>query len=349
MSDDAQARIRTLVEGLCSDECAGRAPGTPGGRAARKLLVEAFADARVEVAERPVPFARGANLVGLLPGTIDRWILVSAHYDHLGQEGKHVYRGADDNAAAVAIVVEVARALSVAKRAGRGVILVAFDSEEPPHFLTAGMGSEHWAVHPDVPLEKIDLMIGMDLVGHSLGDERFPKEVRETVFALGAEKSEGTSALLDGMAESEPGVRLRRVDAATVPPLSDYDAFWKRKIPFLFLTNGRWRHYHTPQDTPEKLDYPKIAATARWLTRFVVACCERPGRKIAFTAQSDDASTLRTLLTITETLAALSPEAAQASQAAKKLLLECDATGALREDRRMMVSMIVQGLEERLA
>src|SRR6476660_8961017 len=111
-----------LIEQLCSDECAGRRPGTPGGDRARRLVVQAFRDVGLDPYEQPVPGCGGANVLAKIRGDIDRYVLVGAHFDHLGTIGEDVYWGADDNAAAVAVLVEVGRALA-AERAGRGVIV----------------------------------------------------------------------------------------------------------------------------------------------------------------------------------------------------------------------------------
>src|SRR6185369_3675116 len=115
-------RMRTLVEELCSERCAGRAPGTPGGREARAVVTRALRDAGLDPHEQPVPGCNGANVIATLPGSVDRWVLVGAHFDHLGTRGGTIFHGADDNAAAVAILVETARALAANRAEGRGVI-----------------------------------------------------------------------------------------------------------------------------------------------------------------------------------------------------------------------------------
>ncbi len=342
--------FRSFIESLCSNQCAGRAPGSAGGKAARALVVEAFREAGLEPMEQPVPGCGGANILASLPGDQERWVLVAAHYDHLGRSGGHTFHGADDNAAAVAIMVEVARALRQNPPRGRGVLFAAFDGEEPPYFLSEAMGSEHYARHPTVPLDTIDLMVCMDLVGHAVGPEGAPAEIRQSVFALGAERSEGTGALVEGLGRAETGVIVRRLDAETVPPLSDYWGFWRRQVPFLFLTNGRWRHYHTPEDTPDKLDYPKIEATARWLERLVRETCARPAGKIRFLADiRDDASTLRSLVDLTTKLEAMSPMAGMARRAAEQLLARCDRTGRLADAERGRLQMLVSQIESGLA
>ncbi|MDB5218691.1 MAG: Peptidase [Myxococcaceae bacterium] len=345
--------MKPLVEQLCSRECAGRAPGTPGGLRARSLIRDALREAGTDPIEQAIGASKGANLVATLPGDTDRWVLVAAHYDHLGANARTFFPGADDNAAAVAILVEVARALAAKRADGRGVILAAFDAEEPPYFLTGQMGSTYFADHArslGIGLDAIDLMVCMDLVGHALGPEGLPDQVRSSLFALGAERSTGTSAIVDELASTERGLVVRRVDAEVIPPLSDYDAFWKREVPFLFLTSGRSQRYHTPEDTPEHLDWAKMSATARWLEAIVRRACARPEDRVAFDGSArDDASTLRTFLDLVAPLAALSPMAAQGQHTASELLAQCDARGRLPDALVAAPRDLVAALESGLA
>ena len=345
--------MKPLVEELCSRECAGRAPGTAGGLRARELVRDALRAAGTDPIEQAIGSSKGANLVATLPGAVDRWVLVAAHYDHLGANARTFFPGADDNAAAVAILVEVARGLAAKRADGRGVIVAAFDAEESPYFSTGEMGSQWFADHVDpsfgAPLDRIDLMVCMDLVGHALGPEGLPAAVRSSLFALGAERSVGTAAIVDELAETESGVIVRRVDAEVIPPLSDYDAFWKRDVPFLFLTSGRSQRYHTPEDTPDHLDWRKMEATARWLEAMVRRACARPEDAIVFDRGArDDASTLRTFLELVAPLAALSPMAAQGAQTARELLAKCNAQGrlpdALADAPRGLVAALESGL-----
>jgi hypothetical protein len=151
------------------------------------------------------------------------------------------------------------------------------------------------------------------------------------------------------LSRAEPGLVVRPADASIVPPLSDYAAFWKRHRPFVFLTAGRWRHYHTPTDTPEKLDYAKMAATARWLDRFVRETCARPEGPIAFDDGRRDALTLSSLIDLLSTLAPVSEEAEQALTYAEALLASCDGEGRLPKGREGEVGMLVEALETRLS
>ncbi len=341
--------MRDLVVELCSEECAGRAPGTPGGRAARALVRDALREAGLDSFEQEVPGCNGANVIATSPGEIARWVMIAAHYDHLGKIDGRIYPGADDNAAAVGILVETARALAAKRPDGRGVIVASFDAEEPPYFMTKAMGSEHFARNPTVPLDRIDLMVCMDLVGHALGPEDAPADVRDTVFALGAERSAGTGAIVDELARTEAGVVVRRADAEIIPPLSDYAAFWERDRPFVLLTNARSRVYHTPEDTTVRLAWAKMSATARWLESFVRASCARDEAPFAFQRSRDDVSTLDSFVDLTASLVERSPEAAMGHAMAKRLRGLCRKNGSLDAEHHGELAMLVAALEAGLA
>ncbi|HEY0137190.1 MAG TPA: M28 family peptidase, partial [Nannocystis sp.] len=161
---ERRARVESLVRELCSPACAGRAPGTPEGIAAREVVVRAMTSAGVAPGGtdgylQTVPRC-GANVLGELPGAgplADRTVVVAAHYDHLGKAGGgQAYWGADDNAAAVAILVETGRVLASRGAGGRRVVLAAYDGEEPPHFMQGTMGSMYHVAHPTAPLASID-------------------------------------------------------------------------------------------------------------------------------------------------------------------------------------------------
>jgi hypothetical protein len=204
-----------LVAELCSERCAGRAPGTPEGLAARAVVGEALRTVGLETREQPVPGCGGANILGAVPGAVDRWVMAEAHYDHLGRTGRTAYWGADDNAAAVAILVEVAAAFVASPPSGRGIILASFDAEEPPNFLNETMGAMHYVREPSVALDTIDMMVCMDLVGHAVGPEAAPPEVRNTVFALGAERPSAARAQRSTSIGSLSPWRARRFGAPT--------------------------------------------------------------------------------------------------------------------------------------
>jgi hypothetical protein len=303
--DERLSKFRSLVEFLCSPECGGRRTSTKESEAARGRISDEFRAIGLEPAgingfEQLVPWAQGANVLARLPGRglhRDRAVLVAAHYDHLGWADKtRAYWGADDNAAGVAIMIDCAHALY--QRPGgldRQVIFAAFDAEEMPHFMTESMGSMYFTHRPTVPLENIDLMICMDLVGHALGPRDLSPAVRETLLVLGGEKSIGTSERLDAIGPWVQGVRPRQMSIELVPPLSDYHPFEQREVPFLFLTCGRWEHYHQVTDTPEKLDEAKCLATADYLALVVEDFANAPAPVLYDRTGSGDRATISSL------------------------------------------------------
>ena len=335
--------MRDVIEALCSDECAGRRPGTPGGEAARRIVVQAFRDAGLDPYEQGVPGCGGANVLAKIRGDVERYVLVGAHFDHLGTIGRQVFRGADDNAAAVAILIEVGRALA-AERTGRGVIIAAFDGEEPPHFATGAMGSRAFV---QANRDPIDFMICMDLVGHRFGPASFPDEVGGSLFALGSERSRGTYELVRELKRAEAGLVVRPADAEIIPPLSDYEAFWEQRIPFLFLSAGRSRVYHTPDDTPDRLDLRKISATARWLTRFTRA--SRTRELAGFVDGHLDRGTLDEVGEVLDALTPLSPQAGFARAHVTELAGACDRAGNLPISHRNELGALVEMLESSLS
>jgi Zn-dependent M28 family amino/carboxypeptidase len=279
----------------------------------------------------------------MIPGESDRYVLLAAHYDACGPDNP----GADDNAAAVAVVLDIAHRLQ-AMKLDRSVIIALFDAEEPPYFMTPAMGSQWFVDHPTVPLDRIDMMICLDLVGHDLGLEGLPSEVRESIFVLGAEKSTGTGALMDELPE-QSGIRPRRIDNYIIPSMSDYDAFMEAEVPFLFYSVGRWQHYHMPSDTPDKLNYDKMTAFASHLTDAVVALANRPDEPKYVTDGYDDEATISSLESILASLRDTSPDAEMAAMFVTGIKESLESKGVLSDDERVEIAMIVAQVEHALS
>lgn len=340
---------RDLVAALCSDACAGRKSSTPGGRLARKLVVDALREAGLDPFEQPAPGCGGANVLATIPGDLDRWVVIGAHYDHLGTDGPDIYRGANDNAASVGILVDVARSLATRRPDGRGVIFAAFDGEEPPFYASGDMGSQHFVNNPIVPLDRIDMMVAMELLGQPLGPEGLPSDVRGSVFALGAERSVGTSERFDRLNSSVQDVTVRRIDADVIPPLSDHLAFWDAGVPFLFLTGARAASYHTPDDTVDRLDWKRISAVSTWLEAFTRDQCARPESRVEFRRDArDDRSTLDAMEALLTPLLHVTPLAQLALSQARALRSRCDILGRLGEAERVAAANLVAAIESAL-
>ena len=194
----------------------------------------------------------GAWLPGSDPQLAEEFVIVSAHYDHLGIRGGAVYAGADDNASGVAMLIEVARRLATGPvRPRRSVVFLAFDLEEEMLW-----GSRWFAAHPPWPIEQVKLFMTADMIGRSLGNLPLP-----AVFVIGSERAAELRSALDRIG-TPPGLEVCRLGVDIVGTRSDYGPFRDRQIPFLFFSTGEHPDYHSPRDTPEKIDYEKAARIA---------------------------------------------------------------------------------------
>jgi hypothetical protein len=205
----------------------------------------------------------GINIGALLPGSDpvlkDEIIVLGVHYDHLGMRNGKIFPGADDNASSVAMMLEVARQLATGvERPKRSIAFVGFDLEE--HLL---WGSRWFAAHPPWKLSQIKLFITSDLLGRSLGDLPLP-----AVFVMGSEYGTGLTPLLKNL-EPPKGLELARLGADLVGTRSDYGPFRDEKVPFLFFSTGEHPDYHTPRDTPDRLDYQKLASISNVILEVV--------------------------------------------------------------------------------
>jgi hypothetical protein len=248
----------TMIEDVTSlATSAGRMVGTPGHAAARAYLVGRLAKlglqpygARHDSFELPytVQGQDLVNVIGVVPGTRPKLdpIVLAAHYDTCGP-----LPGADDNAAAIAIALHVAARLR-GRPTERSVVVALFDGEEPPYCFTPAMGSIHWyRQQRETP---VHCAIVLDLVGHDL---EVPG-LEDLLFVMGMESDPNLV-----MSELDrPGLRVQPVLNRYVGDLSDHHVFRVHERPFLFLSCGRWTHYHARTDTPDRLNFDKMRAIA---------------------------------------------------------------------------------------
>jgi Zn-dependent M28 family amino/carboxypeptidase len=205
----------------------------------------------------------GRNVGALLPGTDpalrNEWVVLSAHFDHLGKVGPRWYPGADDNASGVAALLEIAEHFALQKvKPRRTVVFVAFDQEE------AGLlGSSYFARHPPRPIAQLKAFLTADMIGRSMVNL-----MDEYVFVLGSEHSRRLRRLLEEVPLPN-GLKVGRVGADLIGTRSDYGPFRDRQIPFLFFSTGQHPDYHQPTDLPERVDYAKLQRIALFMNDLV--------------------------------------------------------------------------------
>ena len=322
LSSQAAQRLAAHVQFLASPDLSGREPGTIGNRKAGDYIESAFRTTGLHSFPSVSGFRQiissrlGDNILGFLPSkeAHGRWVLIGAHYDHLGGP----FLGADDNASSVAIIIELARHLQ--SLSNYSIVFVAFNTEEHPYFGTPMMGSEYFLGHLPSEIgsqDSFQAVVIMDLMG---GVQWEP--TRDVVFAAGAEHSAGLYRRLKEAMTRQPS-SVYREDGHMTPhaspltvlpvgmhlveeipdhghvPVSDYDAFRNRHIPFLFLSTARTPRYHTPHDRSETLHYERMAATVQWLDTLLQAIdtdlhpYDFDGERIEF---ADEVAAFRTII-----------------------------------------------------
>ena len=202
-----------------------------------------------------------ANIIGTIPGTdpAKAPLLLGAHFDTCDD-----IPGADDNAAAVAILLAVAESLQKTVH-DRSVVLAFFDAEEPPYFLSSSMGSIRF--YEDQRTGPVHAAIILDLVGHDV-----PVDGLEDLLFITGTESDPRLEMAVRSSEPESGLRTVPTLNSYVGDLSDHHIFRENERPYLLLTCGHWEHYHMPTDTPEKLSMSKMKAVASYvitLTEFL--------------------------------------------------------------------------------
>ncbi|MBW1693707.1 MAG: M28 family peptidase, partial [Deltaproteobacteria bacterium] len=228
------------------------------------------------------------NIIGTVPGRDSslKPLIIGAHYDSV-----IAAPCADDNAAAVAVALGCAETIRP-YQLSRDIVIALFDAEEPPYFQTGGMGSIRF-YEDQMDDRGVHSAIIMDLVGHdvtipgeliellSLFTEMIPVEssyenpdkqlvriLSGLLFITGAE-SHGKLVELLRHTEPPEGLQVLAALNSYVGDMSDQGIFRKNGIPYLFLSCGRWLHYHQPTDTVDRLNFNKIQSVMTHLINIV--------------------------------------------------------------------------------
>lgn len=247
------AGLMATVRALAADSMEGRRIGTPGGARARAYLLRRLTALGIASLAQGYeqPFVvkdsiRGVNLLGVIRGTgfPDRYIVLSAHYDHVGIHRGQIYHGADDNASGVAAVLAMAESLKRTPLT-HSVIVALLDGEEG-----GLLGARAFLAAEPVPVEAMALNVNLDMVSHSDSGE---------LWAAGTAQTPALRPVLDSLARVAP-VRLRfghdRPGVAGQPDWtndSDHGPFHAAGIPFIYFGVEDHRNYHKPTDDPETI------------------------------------------------------------------------------------------------
>jgi Zn-dependent M28 family amino/carboxypeptidase len=268
-----QAQLLEDVRILASDEMAGRDTGSAGGELARTYIVgrlealgvAAPAMGRLQPWEatgrtRAGPKTyNGVNVIGVIPGTrvSDKYIVVTAHYDHVGANDGQIFNGADDNASGVATMLALAAELK-RQAPEHSVIIVALDGEE-----RGLLGAKHFVEAPPVPLSSITMNLNFDMTARAETDGKLwvTGTYQNPSFRpiLEAIPADGSVALAFGKDTPEDKGEDNWVEA------SDHGAFFRAQVPFLYLGVNYHPDYHRPSDDFERIT-PAVFTSATTLS-----------------------------------------------------------------------------------
>lgn len=192
------------------------------------------------------------NIVAMIPGTDpvlkEQYVVVGAHFDHLGMGGPGsgsraldtiaVHNGADDNASGVAMIIELAGKVASEKKNKRSVLFAAFGAEE-----MGLVGSKAFTNTPPVETGKMVAMFNFDMVGR----------LDTTTNGLSIGGTQTAKETEDILKKYNPGFELAMSPEGVGP--SDHASFYLQNIPVFFISTGAHSDYHTPFDDANRINY----------------------------------------------------------------------------------------------
>ena len=250
------AKLLKDIETLSADDMQGRGIGTEGSAKAREYVVARFKESGIksfgdtylypfEFSIRSSKKFNGTNVIGFIEGKKfkEKYIVISAHYDHVGMHNGAIYNGADDNASGTSALFALA-AYFTKHKPSHTIIFAAFDGEE------SGLrGSKKFVETPPVAKEKIVMNINMDMIAHNDKNE---------LYASGTYHNPQFKPLLEKLAKNAKVKLLFGHDQPEEKSddwtnQSDHGSFHAAKIPFIYFGVEDHADYHQPTD-----DFAKI-------------------------------------------------------------------------------------------
>ena len=268
-----QEDLKKLVYKLADDEYEGRQTGENGQKLAANYLVDFYKKNGIIGVYKdssylqviPQNYFRGRsknnseNVVAFIKGSDkpDEYVVISAHYDHIGIKGKKIFNGADDDASGTSAVLEIAEAFQKAVRDGNGpkrsIVFLHVTGEEIGLF-----GSRFYTEFPIFPLIHTVVNLNIDMVGRV---DKSHEENPNFIYLIGADKlSSELHDLSEAMNEKYTNLNLDYTYNDENDPnrfyyRSDHYNFAKNNIPIIFYFNGVHKDYHKHTDTPDKIRY----------------------------------------------------------------------------------------------
>ncbi|GAO42395.1 M28 family peptidase [Flavihumibacter petaseus] len=255
-----------LAKSLVGEDWSGLESGGKSGKVAGKV----YSTRLMLELDKQIMKLSSSNVLGYLEGTDkkDEWLIITAHYDHLGKRGNVIYYGADDDGSGTVGVLEIAEAFVKAKAAGKGprrnILFMTVSGEEKGLW-----GSEYFSEHPSIPMDKATADLNIDMIGR-VDTERKTPDTLNYVYVVGDDK---LSTELKPLSESINKKYVNMVldyrfndpnDQNQIYFRSDHYNFAKKGVPVIFYYDGMLQaDYHKPTDTVDKIDFPLLKKRAQ--------------------------------------------------------------------------------------
>ena len=283
--------LKSHLKILSSDAMAGRATGTPGIEKAAKYLESEFLRLGLtplhskgfrQVYKLPNSEGKACNIIAQIEGKSipSEFVVVSAHYDHLGVDNGKIYNGADDDGSGTASLLAMAEKLMELKKQGKGpvrtVVFIAFSGEEKGLW-----GSDYFSEHPTLDLTKVSCDVNIDMIGR-IDPDRTTADTNHYVCVVGQRHiSSELKLALRALNENTQNLILdgkfdEKSDPNRIFYRSDHYNFAKKGVPAVFFYDGMLGgDYHEPTDDFEKIDWDVYQKRCNFILDFVVSVANR--------------------------------------------------------------------------
>lgn len=223
-----------------------------------------------------------SNILAVVEGSDkkDEWVVVTAHYDHVGIIRGQLHPGADDDGSGTVGLLELAEAFAQAKAAGKGprrsILFMAVSGEEKGLW-----GSEYYSNNPVYPLEKTSININIDMIGRK-DDKLGSLDSNNHVYLIGDDKlSSDLPRFVDSINNLYTKLILDRKYNDPKDPnrlyfRSDHYNFARKGVPIVFFFDGIHKDYHRPTDTPDKINYDLMEKRTRLVFYLTWNAANRP-------------------------------------------------------------------------
>lgn len=204
---------------------------------------------------------QSSNVLGLLEGSDlkDEYVVLTAHYDHLGKKNETIWFGADDDGSGTVAILELAKAFAKAKAEGKGprrsILFMAVSGEEKGLW-----GSDYYSSHPAFPLEHTTVNLNIDMIGR-IDPSRSYGDSSNYIYVIGDDKlSSDLKPISETVNKKYSKLELDYKyndpkDPQRIYYRSDHYNFAKKGVPVIFYFSGLHPDYHRPTDTPDKINY----------------------------------------------------------------------------------------------